>query len=109
MPTNAPIRAKRADDLGDSTPSHTCPRRTPDVVGRTLRSYFKATLPKTDDVPSASALFFFDRGDMRSIANAHENARAVVAELGARGALSVWAPPLLSGPWSGVPTIGATS
>ena len=27
----------------------------------------------------------------------------------ARAALSVWAPPLLSGPWSGVPTIGATS
>lgn len=109
MPTHAHVHSKRADGLVDSTVSPTRSRRTPDVVGRTLRSYFKAHLPKTDDAPAFEVQFFFDRGDMRSIANAHENARAVVADMGPRASLSVWAAPLLSGPWSGVPTIGATS
>lgn len=109
MPTHAHVHPQRVTDPVDPTVCPTRPRRTPDVVGRTLRSYFKAHLPKTDDAPAVETHFFFDRGDMRSIANAHENARAVVADMGARAALSVWAPPLLSGPWSGVPTIGATS
>ena len=86
MPTNAHVHSKRADDLVDSALSPTCPRRTPDVVGsrtsaRCLRSYFKATLPKTDSVPPVEEFFFFDRGDMRSVANAHETARATVAEV----------------------------
>ncbi len=113
MPTNAHVHPKRANGLADSTVFPTCPRRTPDDVSaaptRTLRSYFKAHLPKTDAEPAVETHFFFDRGDMRSIANAHENARAAAADLGPRASLSVWAAPLLSGPWSGVPTIGATS
>ena len=114
MLTLAHVHPKRATGLVDSTVVPTRPGEISDAVSggttsRTLRSYFKTRLPKRDAAPPIEALFFFDRGDMRSIANAHENAIASARELGRDASVSVWAPPLLSGPWSGVPTIGATS
>ena len=119
MPTIAHVHSKRPGDRVDSTVSHTCPRENTESrqaesaarlrstpSARCLRSYFKAALPKTDSVPPVDAFFFFDRGDMRSIANAHENARAAAAELGSSASLSVWAAPVVHGPWSSVPVIG---
>src|SRR5262245_23480894 len=85
-----------------SNSSRKRPRRAPEGAPT---NYFKvAALPH----PLRFVVFTFVDGDIRSTANAHENA-LYAADCNQGTTLSVWHAPTLSGPWSDVRVVGVTT
>jgi hypothetical protein len=74
-------------------------------------SYFKVSPPPSPlnainpPFQPLDGVFLFDGRDIRSASNAFENARSFARDH-RRARVSVWKPPMSSGPWSSLPRIG---